>query len=65
MLDERQRAYYKKWDLIEQKLTISKRISKKILDELEKAYKDNITINEQEKIINSVYRKLFKSDMEV
>lgn len=65
MLDDRQRAYYKKWDKIEQKLTISKRISKKLLDELEKAYKQGITIDEQEKIINSVYRKLFKSDMEV
>jgi predicted lipase len=65
VLDDRQRAYYKKWDKIEQKLTISKRISKKLLDELEKAYKQGITIDEQEKIINSVYRKLFKSDMEV
>ena len=57
--------YMEKWARIEEQLLINSNISKKVLNDLEKAYKKDISDKEQEKIINKVYNQLFTSDMEV
>lgn len=57
--------YMTKWARIEEQLLINSNISKKVLNDLEKAYKKDISEKEQEKIINKVYKQLFTSDMEV
>ena len=57
--------YMEKWARIEEQLLINSNISKKVLNDLEKAYKKDISNKEQEKIINKVYKQLFTSDMEV
>lgn len=50
---------------IEEKILINNNVPTKILNTLEKAYKNDITEQEQENIINNVYNQLFTSDMEV
>ena len=64
-LNEMQRELYKRWDKIEQLLLTHKKLSKKVLKHLEKAYKDDVTDHEQETIINNVYNQLFTGNTEV
>jgi len=64
-LNEMQRELYKRWDKLEQILLTNKRLSKKVLKDLEKAYQDDVTEQEQETIINNVYNQFYNGNTEV
>lgn len=55
----------KKWARIEEYLLINTNISINLLNQLEKAYKNSTTEEEQEEIINKVFKQIFTSNMEV
>lgn len=55
----------KKWARIEEYLIINTNISINLLNQLEKAYKNSTTEEEQEEIINKVFKQIFTSNMEV
>ena len=56
--------HYKKWQKIEENLLLREYIPINIFKQLEQAYKNGVSEQEQEEIINNIYNQLFTSDME-